>query len=404
MTATHPTAKSTWDGARKTAIIGWGVSEITRDSSRSLSELTLRACDKAIDDSGLDPTDIDGLATYPDQPFRGAPATDGVDLVTVNYLLNHAHFAPDVTWYCQVSDGMIASAIAEAVNALIAGACTYALVWRSLRKPAGEYGGWRGDVAVGDDQFCAPYGLTSIIQTHAVGYQRYLHRYNADPAAMSALTTNSRRNANLNPHAIFRDRKLTVADYLAAPVVADPLRLYDCDVPVQGCAAIVLTTADRAADRPHDPAYVLAHAQGTNHRAPIMHPVYMTMDHMSNGASTANKLWRRAGLGPADIDVAELYDGFAPSTYYWLESAGFCGEGEAAHFVQDGRVALEGEFPVNTFGGSLSEGRLHGMGHVIEAARQVTGLADQRQVKDAHVAVALDGSPMLRNSGIVLAT
>jgi acetyl-CoA acetyltransferase len=391
-----------WESARKTAIIGWGVSDITRDSDRSLSELTKQACLGAIEDAGLKPADIDGLATYPDQPFRGAPSTDGIDLVTVDYLLNHIPLAPDITWYSQVSNGMIASAITEAVNALISGSCTYALVWRSMRKPSGEYGGWRGEVAVGDDQFSAPYGLTSIIQTHAVGYQRYLHKYKADPDAMAALTTNSRSNANLNPQAIFRDRKLTVEDYLAAPVVASPLRLFDCDVPVQGSAAIVLTTADRAVDRPHDPAYVLAHAQGTLPRRPIAHPVYMVMDHMSNGQSTAGKLWSRAGVGPKDVDVAELYDGFASSTYYWLEAAGFCGEGEASHFIQGGRISLTGELPVNTFGGSLSEGRLHGMGHVIEAARQVTGLADQRQVEDAHIAVALDGSPMLRNSGLVL--
>lgn len=392
----------TWEGTRETAIVGWGVSEITRDSDRPLSALTMQACRGAIEDAGLEPTDIDGLATYPDQPFRGAPATDGVDLVSVDYLLNHAPFARDIAWYSQVSNGMIASAIADAVNALISGSCTYALVWRSLRKPPGEYGRWQGAAASGDDQFSAPYGLTSIIQTHAVGYQRYLHKYRADPDAMAALTTNSRSNANVNPHAIFRDRTLTVEDYLGAPVVADPLRLFDCDVPVQGCAAIVLTTADRATDRPHAPAYVMAHAQGTHPRAPIPQPIYMLMDHMSNGQSTTRKLWSRAGVVPSDVDVAELYDGFAPSTYYWLEAAGFCGEGEASHFIQDGRIALTGELPVNTFGGSLSEGRLHGMGHVIEAARQVTGLADRRQVQDAHIAVALDGSPMLRNSGVLL--
>jgi acetyl-CoA acetyltransferase len=112
-------------------------------------------------------------------------------------------------------------------------------------------------------------------------------------------------------------------------------------------------------------------------------------------------MWRRAGLGPEDVDVAQLYDGFSPSTYYWLEAAGFCPEGEAARFVQDGRIALGGELPVNTFGGSLSEGRLHGMGHIAEAVRQVTGRAGPRQVGGAEVAIALDGSPLMRGSGVV---
>jgi acetyl-CoA acetyltransferase len=127
----------------------------------------------------------------------------------------------------------------------------------------------------------------------------------------------------------------------------------------------------------------------------------MLDDYMACGRAASGQMWQRAGLGPDDVDAAQLYDGFSPSVYYWLESAGFCPEGEAFRFVQDGRIALEGDLPVNTFGGSLSEGRLHGMGHLAEAVSQVTGRAGPRQVKDAHVAVAMDGSPLLRGSGVV---
>jgi acetyl-CoA acetyltransferase len=101
------------------------------------------------------------------------------------------------------------------------------------------------------------------------------------------------------------------------------------------------------------------------------------------------------------MGAAQLYDGFSPSTYYWLEAAGFCGRGEAHSFIQDGRIELTGELPVNTFGGSLSEGRLHGMGHLAEAALQVTGRAGPRQVAGCEAACAIDGSPLLRGSGIV---
>jgi acetyl-CoA acetyltransferase len=102
------------------------------------------------------------------------------------------------------------------------------------------------------------------------------------------------------------------------------------------------------------------------------------------------------------MDAAELYDGFNPSTLYWLEAAGFCHLGEGGSFVQNGRIALEGELPLNTFGGSLSEGRMHGMGHIAEAVRQVTGRAEQRQLKHAEAVCAIDGSPMLRGSGIIV--
>ena len=105
-------------------------------------------------------------------------------------------------------------------------------------------------------------------------------------------------------------------------------------------------------------------------------------------------------VGNTDV-AAQLYDGFSPSTYYWLEAAGFCGQGEAHSFIQDGRIELTGELPVNTFGGSLSEGRLHGMGHLAEAALQVTGRAGQRQIADCGAACAIDGSPLLRGSGVV---
>lgn len=391
-----------WDGRGRVAVVGWGLSEISREEGRTLGALTLDACRAALDDCGLSFHDVDGLATYPDQPFRGAASNDGVDLVSVDFVLDHLRLAETVTWYAQVSQGMVASAVGEAINALLAGACAYALVWRAMRKPPGEYGAWRSDRATGDDQFAAPYGITSVIQTHAVAYRRYLHRYGADPDAMADLTTNSRRNAALNPDAIFRDRPLTREDYLNAPMIADPLRIFDCDVPVQGSAALVLTTAQRAVGLRHAPAYVLAHAQQTLHRRPVPRPVYTLMDHMECGAGTVRLLWQRSGLSARDVDVAQLYDGFSPSTYYWLESAGLCPEGEASSFVQDGRIALTGELPVNTFGGSLSEGRLHGMGHLIEAARQVTGSAGPRQVPGAAIALALDGSPMLRNSGLLL--
>src|SRR5690606_24681571 len=108
------------------------------------------------------------------------------------------------------------------------------------------------------------------------------------------------------------------------------------------------------------------------------------------------------GLGPGDMSAAQLYDGFSPSALYWLESAGFCRRGDAVEFIQDGRIAVDGELPLNTFGGSLSQGRLHGMGHIAEAVLPVSGRAQARQVRNASAVVVLDGSPMLRGSGVIV--
>jgi acetyl-CoA acetyltransferase len=388
-----------WQGRGKTAVVGVGFSTITRNPQGHLGTLTIDACRAALDDAGLDPSEVDGLVTYPDAPFQGAGNRDGEDLVSVTYVIDHLKLAEDIRWYAQISQGMIPSAMIEGINALLAGACNYVLMWRALHLPVGTYGAWRSDRAAGDSQFTAPYGCASAFQWHALSYQRYLHRYGVTREAMAALVTNSRRNANLNEKAFFFTTPMSTEDYLNARMIADPLCLFDCDIPVEGCAALLLTTAERARDLRQKPAYVAGYGQHTAAR-PVLF-TYTLDDYMVTGGSLAKKMWSSSGVQPKDVQAAQLYDGFSPSTYYWLEAAGFCPQGEAARFVQDGRVALDGELPVNTFGGSLSEGRLHGMGHLAEAVRQVSGRAGPRQIPDCSVAVAIDGSPMLRGSGVV---
>ncbi|MGA2410789.1 MAG: hypothetical protein ABSG46_10445, partial [Candidatus Binataceae bacterium] len=254
--------------------------------------------------------------------------------------------------------------------------------------------------ASGDAQFMAPYGCNTIIQWHALAWQRYIYRYGATREALAALALNSRRNANLNPRAFFYKEPMSREDYFNSRWIAEPMCLFDCDVPVDGCVALIVTTADRARDLRNPPAYIAGYGQNTAVRRTLFH--YALDDYMACGGSLASKLWSSAGLGSSDMDAAQLYDGFNPSTLYWLEAAGFCPRGEGGSFVQNGRIAIEGELPVNTFGGSLSEGRMHGMGHIAEAVRQVTDRAEQRQIPGASAVCAIDGSPMLRGSGMVV--
>lgn len=393
-----------WQGKGKTAIAGIGYSEISRRPQKPLGLLAVDACRAAIMDAALSPAQIDGLATYPESPFAGAGNRDGEDVVTVAWMMNHLPLAPDLRWYAQIETGMIASPMIEAVNALIAGACEYVLVWRALHRPrprgGGGAGGGGAPRASGDAQFLAPYGGSSIVQTHALAWQHYAHRYGATREALAALALNSRRNANLNPRAFFFKEPMSRDDYFNSRWIAEPLCLFDCDVPVDGCVALILTTAERARDLANPPAYIAGYGQNTANRRTLLY--YTLDDYMAHGASLANKLWASAGIGAHEMDAAELYDGFNPSTLYWLEAAGFCAVGEGASFVQGGRIALEGELPVNTFGGSLSEGRMHGMGHIAEAVRQVTDRAERRQIPGASAVCAIDGSPMLRGSGIIV--
>ncbi len=392
-----------WQGRGKTAIAGIGYSEITRKPEKPLGLLAIDACRAAIADAGLQARQIDGLATYPESPFAGAGNRDGEDVVSVSFVLNHLGVAADVNWYAQIETGMIASPVIEAANALIVGACDYALVWRALHRPAPTSGSGAGKGAPragGDAQFIAPYGAASIVQTHAIAWRRYMHRHGATREALAALALNSRRNANLNPRAFFHSTPMSRDDYFNARMIAEPLCLYDCDVPVDGCVALIVTTADRARDLRNRPAYLAGYGQNTARRRALLY--YTLDDYMACGGSLAQKLWSAAGLGPQEMDAAQLYDGFNPSTLYWLEAAGFCREGEGADFVTGGRIALGGELPVNTFGGSLSEGRMHGMGHIAEAVRQVTDRAEKRQIPGASAVCAIDGSPMLRGSGIIV--
>lgn len=389
----------TWDGKGKVAVAGIGFSELTRNPERGLGQLAFEAAHAALADAGLDSRTVDGIATYPDAPFYGAGRRDGVDLVSVEYFLKHFPLMPEVRWYAQVDQGLIASAVIEASNAIVAGMATYVLVWRAMHTPQGTYTRVAARQAAGDAQFSLPYGQAAIYQWHAMAYQRYLHLYGATREEMATLVVSQRRNASLNHNAYFRDSPLTTEDYLGARSIAEPLCLFDCDVPIEGCAAFVLTSAERARDLRNPPAYIASMAQNTSGRRSLIS--YILDDYMPCGGTLADQLWHDAGLGPRDMGAAQLYDGFSPSVYYWLEAAGFCGLGEAHAFIQDGRIALDGELPLNTFGGSLSEGRLHGMGHLAEAARQVTGRAGARQVAGCAAACAIDGSPLLRGSGII---
>ena len=390
-----------WESKGKVAVVGTGFSKISRNPEGTLGARCIEASINAVNDAGLKLSDIDGITSYPEAPFRGAANVDGRDVVSVNFMIQNLGISSsDIQWYAEIDQGMVLSAVIEAVNALSSGACKYALVWRAMHQPKGIYGAISGNAATGPSQFQSPYGFGSAFQPHAFAYQRYMELYGAKREDMASLVTSQRAYANKNEKAFFHDTPMTREDYMNARMISDPMCLFDCDIPVEGAAALVLTTAERAKELRNKPAYVAGYGQNTSRQPSLM--VYTLLNYMEGGGSISNKIWERSGLGPKDIDVALLYDGFSPSVFYWLESAGFCKQGEAHQFVQDGRIGPGGELPVNTHGGALSEGRLHAMGHLAEGVLQVTGRADQRQVSDCNAAYVTAGSPMLRGSGILV--
>ncbi len=210
-----------------------------------------------------------------------------------------------------------------------------------------------------------------------------MHDYGITREQLAWIPVTQRSHAALNPDAVYR-AELTVEDYLGSRMISTPICLFDCDVPVDGSTAIVISAAETSSDL-RAPIRIEAMAGISESR-----PFWDQFEDMGRvGYASAAAMWKRTDLKPADVDVAQLYDGFTIEAVWWLEALGFCGPGEAGDFIDGGRrISLSGVLPLNTWGGQLSGGRLHAaFGHTAEAVRQLRGEANGRQVPGAEVAV-----------------
>jgi acetyl-CoA acetyltransferase len=226
-----------------------------------------------------------------------------------------------------------------------------------------------------------------------------MHEFGTTREQLGALAVNARANAAKNPNAIYTD-PMTLDDYLAARMISTPLCLFDCDAPTDGATAFVISHCDRAGDLPNPAVHVNALGTALHGR-----PSWDQWEDLTTMAArdAAASMWARTDLAPADVDVAQLYDGFSILNLIWLEALGFCDKGEGGPFVEGGsRIGLGGELPLNTGGGQLSGGRLHGFGLVHEAVLQLRGQADGRQVDVPEVAVVANGGGNL--AGTMLLT
>ena len=363
-----------------------------------LAAHALQAVKAAVEDSGLPLSDIDGLATYPELPATGHAEVDGISIVSVNCMMAMLKL-PNLAGISRSDTVNIGGAVQQAVNALLAGVCKYAVVWRAMHNPHGTYQNLPGTYAHGADQFTAPYGFGGPGQGMAVAYTRWLERHNQNREKMATLAVTQRRHGLEEPARLFLRMPLTREDYLNSRMVAYPFCLYDCDIPVQGAVAMVLTTADRARDLQAAPRVSrrLRPAARLRGGRPHRQPEQLHGRRPQLGTPHVGAL----GFTPKDVDVAQIYDGFSASVIYGLESYGFCKEGEALDFIQDGRIELDGELPLNTFGGSLGTGRIHGLWHIIEGALQASGRAGERQVKDVNVSFVGASAPIVEGTTFI---
>ena len=374
------------------AIVGVGYSDLAPHADKSLGALAIDACRTAISDAGLSVDDIDGISNYPNASRIGGGEQDGIDIVSVKYIAQ-ALALKQLSWSCSITTGTIVASLVHAVNAVASGACDTVLVWRGMFSPPGKFGSFRSTHVSGDAQFSAPYGFASNVMIFAFAYARYMAVYGATREHMATYVVNARINASINPQAVFHGKPITRQDYLNARMIADPLSLLDCDRPVDGCGALVVTTAERARHLPHRPAYVVG---GTAGGFKFSHsPVLDLESCMESAQVVARALWKNVpGLAASDMDFANIYDGFSFFIYPWLEAFGFCNEGEAFEYIQDGRIARDGAMPLNPSGGAIGMGRLHGSPQFIEAVLQLQGRAGARQLKKADVTLANSGSPL----------
>jgi acetyl-CoA acetyltransferase len=225
---------------------------------------------------------------------------------------------------------------------------------------------------------------------------QHMVRYGTTRETLGWIALNARANAALDPTALYRE-PLTMDDYLSARPISSPFGLYDCDALCDGAVAVVVSSLDSAADTRH-PVYVEATGMQISERMEWDQGV---LSHEPHVLGPAAHLWSRTALGPADVDVAELYDGFTFNCLSWIEALGFCEIGEARHFLDGGKnISRSGQLPLNTHGGQLSHGRTHGMGLVHEAVTQLRGDGGPRQVAGAATAVVTSGG--LTPGGVVL--
>ena len=381
-------------GRGEVAIAGYAQSGIERHASVTLGALAVETAGRAIADAGLAVGDVDGFVTGALFPTAGAYAVeDGVSIVSANWLAEHLGINPRYATGFQ-GFGQIPGSVAIAVNAIVSGAADYVLLHRALHNPPGRYHANPMRRAGGPQQWTVPQGYFGPLAMIALPYNEYLQRYGAARETMARVLVEARANGARIPWSYWYGRPLTVEDYLAAPMINDPIGRFDCDIPVDGVAAFVLTSGERARDLPHRPVYVLGYASGapTTHRLPLHWPLD---DIMSIGSETARRLWQATGLRPGVVDLPQLYDGFSPFVYFWLEALGFCEPGEAHLFVQEGGIdsSRAGALPVLSGGGALGNGRMLGVPQMLECYLQLSGRAGERQRDRAAIGLACHSSP-----------
>jgi len=358
-------------GGRRACIVGIGETRYTKrglQADRGEWALACEAALAAARDAGLDPRQIEGLAS-----FSGDSS--------LPWLMQHALGIERLRFASMVWGGGgsgSCGALAHAVAAVESGQAANVLVFRSIvQRPGSRYGEAGGFSEVPQIDVLAPFGMLMPSSMMAPSFMRYMHDYGIRIESLAEIALAFRDNAQRNPRAVMHGVPLTLEQYFASRMISEPLRLYDCCQENDGACALLVTTEERARDLPGHAVRVLAAQQGGNAGwgAATMgtHTMPAAEYGWGNGEQLARDLFGAAGIAPTDIDFAQIYDHFTPAVLMTLENFGRCGRGEAGDFVAAGNIRLTGSLPLNTSGGLLSEAYIHGLNLVAEAVRQLRG-------------------------------
>ncbi|MBO0732308.1 MAG: thiolase family protein [Acidimicrobiaceae bacterium] len=362
---------------RGALISGIGISRIGRRTGIEPLTLTTEAAQTAIADAGLSTGDIDAVSSMGDTAPDDAARALGI--------------TPSWAGGSMGRYGLL-TPLVDACEAVVTGRSRHVLVYRTVNMLGGDaLQGRRPDAppiepppSMSDMPRLLTMHAYSAANWLAMHMRRHMHLYGTTREQVGSLAINSRRNAGRNPKAAYRD-PITLDDYLNARPISEPFGLLDCDVPVDGSIALVVSDPSHASNLDHRAVRVESAGGSEGHGGWDQRPDYPMMA----ADDAAAELWRATDLRPADVNIAELYDGFTFLTLAWLEALGFCGRGESGSFVEGAtRIALDGVLPLNTYGGQLSAGRMHGYWLLHEACLQLRGEAGDRQIPGGRPEVA----------------
>ncbi|QOV96398.1 lipid-transfer protein [Novosphingobium sp. ES2-1] len=371
----------------KAAIAGIGATEFSKASGRSEMSLAVEAVTAALADAGIDPGEVDGLSTYTMDHNNETEVFRNIGGRNLKFF-SRVHFG----------GGAACGPVMQAAMAVAAGVADVVVCYRALNcRSSYRLGSGTPPPSVTPAEaalyaWYMPYGLVSPASWVAIAAQRYMHEHGATSEDFGRITVACRKHAANNPNAWFYQKPITLEEHQASRWIVEPLRLLDCCQETDGGAAVVVTSLERARKLKQRPAVIRAAAQGAAADQHMMTSYYRDdISALPEMRLVADQLYAQAGIGPDQVSAAIFYDHFTPFVLPQIEAFGFCAPGQARHFIRDGAIEIGGRLPINTHGGQLGEGYIHGMNGVCEAVRLVRGTS-VNQVADTRNVVVTAGT------------